>query len=391
MSEYKTPGAYVEEISKLPPSVAQVETSVPVFIGHTEKAINTKGESVFNKVIQIQSLTEYKQYFGLAAAGNQNSYCLFESVELFYNNGGGKLFIISTGDYNNAVTLSSLNDALIISKQSSAKLIAIPDAVYLTSEQEFYSLQEQMLSFCAELMDRFAVLDTRRPSGNINSDADTFRNNSTGDNLQWGAVYYPWLKLASGKDVPPSGAICGVYANVDSTRGVWKAPANVALNGVSALTVLVDSINAGLLNIDVNKGKSINTIRYFGGRGFLVWGARTLAGNSYDWRYVSVRRLVIMIEDSIKQSTAWVVFEPNDNSTWVRIKGEINNYLINLLRSGALQGAKPEQAYFVNCGLGETMTPVDILEGNLNVVVGLAVVRPAEFIISEFSYKVQTS
>ncbi|RTL57508.1 MAG: phage tail sheath family protein [Sphingobacteriales bacterium] len=391
MNEYKTPGVYVEDINTLPPSVAQVETSVPVFIGYTEKAINTKGESIANTPVLVQSLSEYIQYFGQTASSNPDNYCLYDSVELFYSNGGGKLYIISVGDYLSPVMLTTLSDALTLSKKITVTLIAIPDAVNLASEQEFYSLQNQMLSVCAELTDRFAVLDTRRPTGNIISDSDTFRNNITNDNLKWGAVYYPWLKLVSGKEVPPSGAICGIYAKVDSERGVWKAPANVAVNGIIALTVLVDSINADKLNIDVNNGKSINTIRYFEGKGFLVWGARTLAGNDNEWRYVSVRRFFIMIEQSVKQSTAWAVFEPNDSNTWVRIRGEIENYLFNLWRNGALQGAKTQEACYVRCGINETMTNLDILEGRLIIEIGLAVVRPAEFIILRFSHKVQVS
>jgi uncharacterized protein len=122
-----------------------------------------------------------------------------------------------------------------------------------------------------------------------------------------------------------------------------------------------------------------------------VWGARTLAGNDLEWRYVPVRRLFIMIEESIKKATEFVVFEPNDANTWVRVKGMINNFLTEMWKNGALAGAKPEHAFFVNCGLGETMTSIDILEGKLIVEIGLAAVRPAEFIILRFSHKLQES
>lgn len=191
--------------------------------------------------------------------------------------------------------------------------------------------------------------------------------------------------------VPPSGAVAGIYAFTDATRGVWKAPANVSLDSVGDLTEIIDSREQEGLNVDTTAGKSVNAIRPFTGRGILVWGARTLAGNDNEWRYVPVRRFFIMVEESIKKSTLWAVFEPNDANLWVKVKSMIENYLIQKWRDGALAGAKPEDAFFVNVGLGTTMTAVDILEGRLIVEIGMAVVRPAEFIILRFSHKMQTS
>jgi hypothetical protein len=146
-----------------------------------------------------------------------------------------------------------------------------------------------------------------------------------------------------------------------------------------------------VLNVDATSGKSINVIRFFQGKGNLVWGARTLAGNDNEWRYVPVRRLYIFIEESVKKATEFVVFEPNDANTWLRVKTMIENFLTNLWREGALAGAKTEQAFFVRVGLGQTMTALDILEGRMNVEIGLAAVRPAEFIILKFSHKLQES
>ena len=191
--------------------------------------------------------------------------------------------------------------------------------------------------------------------------------------------------------LPPSGAIAGVYAMVDSTRGVWKAPANVSLAGVIGLTELIDNQAQADLNVDVVAGKSINAIRPFTGKGILVWGARTLAGNDNEWRYIPVRRFFNMVEESVKKSTYWAVFEPNDANTWVKVRGMIENYLTQKWREGALAGATPKDAFFVRCGLGTTMTSQDILEGRMNVEIGMAVVRPAEFIILKFSHKLQTS
>ncbi len=191
--------------------------------------------------------------------------------------------------------------------------------------------------------------------------------------------------------VPPSGAVAGIYARVDNARGVWKAPANESINSVVGPVVNISHDEQASLNVDAVAGKSINAIRAFTGRGTLVWGARTLAGNSNEWRYVSVRRFFNMVEESSKKATEPFVFEPNDANTWIKVQAMIENFLTNLWRAGALQGAKPEHAFYVSVGLGKTMTAVDILEGRMIVEIGMAVVRPAEFIILRFSHKMAES
>jgi len=191
--------------------------------------------------------------------------------------------------------------------------------------------------------------------------------------------------------LPPSGAVAGVYAAVDTSRGVWKAPANVSLADVIEPVVKLDNARQDDLNIDATTGKSINALRAFAGKGTLVWGARTLAGNDNEWRYISVRRFFNMVEESVKKSTYWAVFEPNDANTWVKVRGMIENYLTQKWREGALAGATTKDAFFVRCGLGTTMSAQDILEGRMIVEIGMAVVRPAEFIILRFSHKLQTS
>ncbi|MGC4235161.1 MAG: phage tail sheath C-terminal domain-containing protein [Niabella sp.] len=191
--------------------------------------------------------------------------------------------------------------------------------------------------------------------------------------------------------MPPSGAVAGVYAAVDRTRGVWKAPANVSLNNVISPATIFTASQLDNLNVDAVAGKSVNAIRAFTGKGTLVFGARTLAGNDNEWRYISVRRFFNMVEESCKKSTEPFVFEPNDANTWVKVQGMIENFLITLWRQGALQGAKPEHAFYVAVGLGKTMTALDILEGRMIVEIGMAVVRPAEFIILRFSHKLAES
>ncbi|MDG1331967.1 MAG: phage tail sheath C-terminal domain-containing protein [Crocinitomicaceae bacterium] len=191
--------------------------------------------------------------------------------------------------------------------------------------------------------------------------------------------------------LPPSGAIAGVYAAVDADRGVWVAPANKSLNSVIGPKVNITAEDQSGLNVDVTAGKSINAIRSFTGKGTLVWGARTLAGNSAEWRYIPVRRLFNMVEESVKKATEFVVFEPNDKNTWVRTKAMIENFLNQIWRAGGLAGAKPEHAYIVKVGLGETMTAQDILDGKMIIEIQMAAVRPAEFIILRFMHKLQES
>jgi uncharacterized protein len=187
--------------------------------------------------------------------------------------------------------------------------------------------------------------------------------------------------------LPPSGAVAGIYARVDRDRGVWKAPANVAVISVIDLTRTFTDTQQGSLNVDPTSGKSINVIRSMTGRGTLVWGARTLAGNDNEWRYIPVRRLFITIEESAKKASAFSVFEPNDATTWLKVKAMIESYLYGLWEQGALAGSRPEAAYFVNVGLGKTMTPQDVLEGRMLVEIGVAAVRPSEFIVLRFTHQ----
>jgi len=190
-------------------------------------------------------------------------------------------------------------------------------------------------------------------------------------------------------ELPPSSAMAGIYARVDNERGVWKAPANVSVNYVSELTVKITNDIQDDLNVHMQGGKSINAIRAFTGKGILVWGARTLAGNDNEWRYVSVRRFFNMVEESVKKATSVFVFEPNDANTWVKVKAMIDNFLTKQWKAGALAGSTPDKAFFVKVGLGETMTAQDILEGYMIIEIGMAAVRPAEFIVLRFSHKMQ--
>jgi phage tail sheath protein FI len=190
--------------------------------------------------------------------------------------------------------------------------------------------------------------------------------------------------------LPPSAAIAGVYTMVDNFQGVWKAPANVSLSSVVSPAVTISHEEQEDLNVTTS-GKSINAIRSFIGEGTLIWGARTLDGNSLDWRYVNVRRTMIMLEESVRLASKAYVFENNVSNTWVTIKSMIGSFLTGIWKRGGLAGSSPDDAFAVFCGLNETMTPEDILEGILRVTVLVALVRPAEFIEITFQQQMQKS
>jgi hypothetical protein len=427
MPAYMTPGVYVEEISTLPPSVAEVATAIPAFIGYT--ATGTAGAV---EVAQFSTLLDYEQRFGrapataftvaadgtLAAASTEPAYMLWYALSLYFNNGGGRCYVISVDNQSNDITKERFLAGLAaLEREDEPTLIVVPELVKL-GQDDFTQVCGAILAQCRKLTDRFAILDVRA------GDVAASRTSYGVDNLAYGAAYHPYVKttlshrvdettvtvgtasLASLKTtntalynqakktledqrvtLPPSAAIAGVYARVDRERGVWKAPANVGLQAVIAPTVQISHDEQEQLNVAPETGKSINAIRAFAGKGPMVWGARTLAGNDNEWRYVPVRRLFIMIEESARKATSFAVFEPNDATTWLKVKGMIESFLYGLWEQGALQGSKPEQAYYVNVGLGKTMSAQDILEGKMIVEIGIAAVRPAEFIVLRFSHK----
>ncbi len=490
MATYKTPGVYVEEISTLPASVAQVETAIPAFIGYTEKAWK-KGEGLTLKPTRIKSFPEYEELFGgpeketkynvtvtdrvddnnnvlsreLAVTepevADRSKYQMWYQMQMYFANGGGPCYIVSVAGYSDGgVKKGELSDGLdSLKMEDEPTLILFPDATKLAgvnAKNNFFDLYKSALDQCDLLKDRFTIIDTFNDEDAAVTD---LRDKIGTNNLKYGAAYYPFLKTtltysydesgvklkhnvfdpaaAAAYDadhndpagapaegdlhdtalnhtdvmdsenalynqikgelnamtitLAPSSTVAGIYARVDSDRGVWKAPANVSLTAVVKPSLKITNEDQESLNIDVNGGKSINAIRSFTGKGILVWGARTLAGNDNEWRYVSVRRFYNMVEESVKKATERVVFEPNDANTWIKSKAQIENFLNNLWRQGALAGAVPEQAFFVNIGLGQTMTALDILEGRMIIEIGMAVVRPAEFIILRFSHKMQES
>jgi phage tail sheath protein FI len=474
---YKTPGVYVEEIPKFPPSVAPVATAIPAFIGYTEKAMALVAGDLLLKPKRIDSLVEYEQYFGFAQPetnitveiaettvavpgtpvgvtatatldeADRSKHTMYYALQMFYANGGRTCYIVSVGGYKAIGTdldVTELTDALTpLSKVDEPTLIVIPEAQAIADIADYATLQDLVLAQCHDLMDRFAIIDVHGddlslsdPAADLLDAVGNFRDAGPNQYLSYGAAYAPnletvfdysfdeaqtavsyvidggaattndlddWLAAdnrvyerarsairAMPLKMPPSPAIAGVYAKTDADRGVWKAPANVALVGVIKPTIEFSNVEQDEMNVHTT-GKSVNAIRPFVGKGTLVWGARTLAGNDNEWRYVSVRRFFIFVEESVKKATEQFTFEPNDANTWVKVQAMIENFLTTQWRSGALQGIKPEHAFYVAVGLGKTMTPLDILEGRMIVEIGMAAVRPAEFIVLRFSHKMAES
>ena len=481
-ASYKTPGVYLVEKNAFANSVVEVATAIPMFIGYTEKA-EYKGESVFNKPFRISSFADYRAVFGegarirftLTDADGKTSltppatrFRLFDAIRMFYQNGGASCYIMSVGPYGEEISATALTDAIKpFEKEQEPTLVVIPDAVSVKDSATCASVQNEMLSHCAKMGNRFAILDVFDGFDEPSKCIDNFRNGIT-NYLEYGAAYYPWLNTSViqsnevtfanianidalqkilfedvpaepasraesikkeidkmteaviNDDVtvqtihrtlsaicpkypiimnmlreklnlmPPAGAIAGIYTMVDNSVGVWKAPANVGVNGVITPAINISNEEQEDLNVPIN-GKAVNAIRSFVGDGNKVWGARTLDGNSLDWRYVNVRRTMIMLEESIKLASKAFVFEPNTANTWVTMKGMISNFLTSVWKRGGLAGSTPEDAFEVYVGLGETMTADDILEGILRITVNVALIRPAEFIEITFQQQQQKS
>jgi len=495
------PGVYVQELNAFPNSVVEVATSLPVFIGYTQQA-SFQGRSLAQQVIEINSLSDYVSFFGGAPSIqytlaewkqspttpvadiplNGKSYTiapvassvfyLYNSIRLFYQNGGGTAYIVSVGNYSAAPQMSDFSSSSfdvfdLLKTVQEPTMILAPD-VLLLGASNYYTFMNNALQHCSDVKSRIAMMDVvggdissvlsyKASIGSPNDVILNFRNGINSAFVSYGVSYFPWLntnivqsneinfnnisggvtpylepndanvqaiakkitptmsatdvtsvhnallgaspnyvalmKLVSTKIncLPATPAMAGVYTSVDASRGVWKAPANVGVNAVVSPTMSLDDDLQSSLNVDAVTGKSINAIRAFKGMGTLVWGARTLDGNSGDWRYVNVRRTMIMIEQSVKLAAQAYVFEPNDANTWISLKSTIENFLTNLWKQGALAGSKPADAFSVSVGLGSTMTAQDILDGYLDIVVLVAISHPAEFIEIAFQQQLQKS
>lgn len=350
MSDISYPGVYIEELASTVLSVSGNATAVPVF------AHNDAG---FVPVTRINSWLDYVTQRGSQGVSPAN--LLDVSIRTYFDNGGGYCYLVSTTD-------------LV------AKVPELDDATLLVAAGQDINLAVDAL--CDGGKQLFAVLDG--PENAPESFDSTWAADYT--DTAYAAIYYPWLK-ASWTDlaVPPSAAVAGAYCLNDRSRGVWKAPANMALQGgVLPEYKVTDEFQGQYTELD----PALNMIRQFNNGSPLIWGARTCKGTDDEWRYVPVRRLFNSAEKDIKYTMHSVMYEPNNQPTWERVRSAINNYLYGLWRQGGLAGTKPEEAYRVWIGLGETMTQDDINDGKMIVKVGMAAVRPAEFIILQFTQDV---
>jgi uncharacterized protein len=245
--------------------------------------------------------------------------------------------------------------------------------IYAPQASAVSGLIESLISHCERLKYRFAIIDAEQGS------SDTTKLPEGNNDTQYAALYYPWIKVINPETgmlqlMPPGGHVAGIYARSDNERGVHKAPANEVVLGASDVEFQISKGEQGVLN-----PKGVNVIRAFSGRGIRVWGARTLSSNAL-WKYINVRRLFIFVEASIEIGTQWVVFEPNNERLWARVKATITQFLTTVWKDGALMGTKAEEAFFVKCDR-TTMTQDDIDNGRLICIIGIAPVKPAEFVI----------
>lgn len=520
-SNIKSPGVYINELNAFPNSVVAVPTAVPAFIGYTPQA-SYEGKSYTNIAQKITSFAEFqaiycypnpappagrvKQYspeYYLVQqkskpAGNNymmingdyytvlpdpnTIYYLYNSIQLFYQNGGGDAYIVSVGTYglpsgnpitpgqqivNPNVSLNELKSGLTLLKNEQEPTMYICPEATLLSVSDNATLMQTMLLQSQDMQTAICVFDIiggKAPDPDLYmNDITTFRNNTGQQGLSYGTAYYPFIgtTIMQGQDIdytnlfggdikqlepilnpasnpavaailgniqnpvgtpltvtqynsalinaskvyatiiksvlsdtnilPPSGGMAGVMAMTDNMNGVWQAPANTSIVGAVSLPINLSDSQQGNLNMDAVSGKSVNAIRSFIGIGILVWGARTLDGNSLDWKYISVRRTMIMLEQSCKLAAHAYVFQPNDKNTWEAVKAMIGSFLTTIWKEGGLQGASAADAFSVECGLGTTMTAQDLLNGLMNVTVKVAIVHPAEFIVLTFQQEMAVS
>lgn len=389
---YLTPGIYVEEVSGGPRPISAVGTSTAAFVGVAPDARARQNETV-----AVNSWTQFRREFVPEKA---TSTPLSQAVYGFFLNGGRRCWVVNVGEGGQLAGGRGKGGLDLLEAIDEIAIVAVPGYTEAAS-------WEACLSHCEKLKDRVAVLDAplegadpekltrvalatpKRSSKKSSEEGEEDAGASGGGDGQrpreskFGTVYFPWITLSdplSGElvDVPPSGAMAGIWARSDATRGVHKAPANEPVRGALNLTYRLTHEEQGILN-----QAGVNCIRAFEAEGIRVWGARTLSADP-EWRYLNVRRLFNMVEESIARSTRWIVFEPNDRTLWKSIERDIGAFLTRLWRDGALMGRTPAEAFFVMCN-DETNPPEVIDEGRVVVMIGIAPVKPAEFIIFRIS------
>ena len=368
-TSYLSPGVYVEEVDRGTKPLEMAGTSTVGFIG--ESNVGPVNEPIF-----ITNWSGYTKHFG----DFQNSQYLAHGVYGFFNNGGGRCFVLNVGSFEEGAEENTRVSAYMGEDNGPGErtgLKAFEDVeeinIVAAPGQTHPAVQDAVLSHCENMRYRFAILDAPEVIEKGGVDKLPKPRDS-----KYGAYYFPWIEIydpfKGNMYQPPSGYMAGVYARSDGERGVHKAPANELVRGALGLRYTISKGEQDILN-----PKGINVIREFPNRGIRVWGARTISSDA-SWRYINVRRLFNMVEQSIESGTQWVVFEPNDQRLWKRVTRDISSFLMRLWRQGALFGTSPEQAFFVKCD-EETNPPEVIDAGQLIVEIGMAPVKPAEFVI----------
>jgi phage tail sheath protein FI len=395
ISALHTPGVYVQEIPAGAHPIQAVGTSTAVFIGDAPLA-----DAMVNQARAVNNWSEFVARF--MPEKNRKSTVLSNAVYGFFENGGSRCFIVNTGGEDGieeALAAAAIEDE-----------IAIVTAPGRSDPATHAALQ----AHCEHLEDRVAILDTQEEVDDIGllTQVETVpvpkekdggggggrksRESRAGAAADSGpkeggllpaqsdrgftTVYFPWITVMDPIsdtliNVPPSGHMAGIWARTDATRGVHKAPANETVNGALNLTYRLTRDEQGVLN-DVG----VNCLRLFARSGIRVWGARTRADAASEWRYLNVRRLFNMLEESIVEGTNWIVFEPNDRTLWKHIRRDIGAFLTRVWRDGALFGATPDEAFFVKCD--DETNPTDVIDaGQVVAIVGIAPVKPAEFVV----------
>ncbi len=393
-TSYLSPGVYVEEVDRGSKPIEAVGTNTVGFLGESSKG-------PLNEAVLITNWSQFVKTFGDFKDCSEH---LAHAIYGFFNNGGSRCFVVNVGapeaapairvqpgekpgeklgdkkDDKAPVAPGGANrDSLFIGRdggpgaRSGLKCMDEVDEIAIVAApgQVSAAVQDALLSHCETRKDRFAILDSPET---ITGGVDKLPKPR---DSKYGAYYFPWIQVYDPDKgnifVPPSGHIAGVYSRTDAERGVHKAPANEIIRGALGMKYNVSKGEQDLMN-----PKGINAIRYMNGA-IRIWGARTLSTDP-SWRYINVRRLFIMVESSIERATQWVVFEPNDHRLWKRVQRTIASFLTLLWRQGALMGTAPEQAFYVKCD-DETNPPEVIDAGQLVVEIGLAPVKPAEFVI----------
>jgi phage tail sheath protein FI len=400
-TSYLSPGVYIEEVDRGSKPIEAVGTSTAAFIGESQLGPT-------NEPVLVTNWSQYTRIFG----DFQHSGHLAHAVYGFFNNGGTKAFICNVaektmtpeefakkaegdakkpaaGDKAAAPAAApaapaapaKVNPGLYIGKDEGPGRRTglnvfndIPEISLVAAPgQTDPAIHDAVLSHCENMKYRFAILDAPEELGK-----DGINKLPKPRDSQYGAYYFPWIQVYDPEKgniyVPPSGHMAGIYGRSDAERGVHKAPANEIVRGALGLRYSISKAEQDFLN-----PRGINCIRNLGDRGIRVWGARTISSDP-SWRYINVRRLFLMVEQSIEIGTQWVVFEPNDQNLWKRVKRNISAFLLRVYNSGALMGKTPEEAFYVKCD-DETNPPEVVDAGQMVCEIGLAPVKPAEFVI----------